>query len=81
MQRQQFPSIPSEDSDSYVDFCWSELLLYNPFCSFNENIGLTKTTIIQNWEAIHNTYHAWHADRIPPPTFDETTSEDEDTNI
>ena len=27
------------------------------------------------------TYHAWHVDRIPPPTSDETTSEDEDTNI
>ena len=77
----RFPSIPSEYSDSYVDFCWSELILYKPFHSFNKNIGLTKTTIIQNSEPIRNTYHAWHVDCIPPPTSDETTYEDEDTNI
>ena len=52
-----------------------------PFHSFNKNIVLTKTTIIQSWEAICSRYHAWHADHIHPPTSDETTPEDEDTKI
>ena len=52
-----------------------------PFHSFNKNIVLTKTTIIQSWEAICSRYHAWHVDHIHPPTSNETTPEDEDTNI
>lgn len=35
-----FTTIPNKDSDNFVEFCWIELLLYKPFCSFSEDIGL-----------------------------------------
>ena len=69
----------TKDSNAFLEFCWSELLLYNPFHSFVEDIGLTSHAILSNWENIRNTYSAWHVDRIPATNLDEPTFEDEDT--
>jgi hypothetical protein len=76
-----FTTIPNKDSNTFVEFCWSELLLYKPFRSFSEDIGLSKEDILANWESIRNDYHAWHVDRIHVPTPNEKTSEDEDSHI
>eukprot|EP01018_Ginkgo_biloba_P038592 Gb_30228 [translate_table: standard] len=59
----RFHTIPSEDSESFQEFCWSELLLYKPFRSFQTDIGLLKEQIIQNWHNMR--YNAWHVNRSP----------------
>ena len=68
-----------KDSNAFLDFFWSELLLYKPFRSLVEDIGLTSHVILSNWENIINTYITWHVDRILATTPNGTTSEDEDT--
>lgn len=54
----RFTSILAKDSNAFLEFCWSELLLYKPFCSFTKNIDVTKHDILSNWECIRNTYCA-----------------------
>ena len=36
-----FTSIPTKDSNAFLDFCWIELLLYKSFRSFNKDIDYT----------------------------------------
>ena len=76
-----FTTILNKDSNSFVEFCWSELLVYKPLCSFSEDIGLSKEEITANWEIIKNDYHVWHVHRTPVHTPNEKTSEDEDNHI
>ena len=52
-----FTSIPAKYSNAFLDFCWSEFLLYNPFHSFTKDIGLPSHVIFSNWENIRNTYN------------------------
>ena len=59
----QFLSIPSFDSSSFEPFCWSELLLYKPFCSIPQDIGTTTSEIISHWKQIKGTYTIWHVER------------------
>eukprot|EP01018_Ginkgo_biloba_P040472 Gb_22018 [translate_table: standard] len=70
-----FHTIPSEDSESFQEFYWSELLLYKPFCSFQTDIGVLKEQIIQNWHNMR--YNAWHVNRNPTEV-DCDIAEDED---
>jgi hypothetical protein len=37
-----FTTIPNKESNTVVEFCWSELLLYKPFRSFSKDIGISK---------------------------------------
>lgn len=76
-----FTGIPNKDSNAFVDFCWSELLLYKPFHSLSKDIDLSKEDILANWESIRNGYHAWHVNRIPIITPDDQQYEGEPTNI
>jgi len=43
-----FYSIPSEASDEFETFCWTELLLYKPFHNIPIDIGLSSETMIEN---------------------------------
>jgi ATP-dependent DNA helicase PIF1 len=79
----RFTVIPTPDSKSFEEFCWSELLLYKPFSNFATDIGLSRDTIIHNWQNIKGTYHAWHVDRslanVEEPPLEE--AEENDTNM
>ena len=57
----RFTNIPSRNSQKWIDFCWSELLLYKPFCNIQRDIGIDDTTIVSNWESLN--YNPWHVDR------------------
>jgi hypothetical protein len=56
------------------------LLLYKPFCTFTTNIGLSRATIIPNWENIKGTYHAWHVHHSPVNVEETTIDEAKDNN-
>lgn len=45
-----FYIIPKEDSEYFEIFCWSDLLLYKIFRQIDNDIGLTKEDIINNWK-------------------------------
>eukprot|EP01018_Ginkgo_biloba_P033877 Gb_14372 [translate_table: standard] len=49
------------DFESFQEFCWSKLLLYKPFRSFETDTGLLKEQIVQNWHNMR--YRAWHVNR------------------
>jgi ATP-dependent DNA helicase PIF1 len=72
----RFYSIPSEGSDEFETFCWTELLLYKPFRNIPNDIGLSSETVIENWRNFR--YRAWHVDRSPTPS--DTADEDEDSH-
>ena len=59
---QQFTYVPLFDSSTFEPFCWSELLLYKPFCSFHHDIGKTSSEIISHWHHIKDTYVVWHVE-------------------
>lgn len=42
-------------------FCWSELLLYNPFSDIDLDIGLSTENMVQNSRNFR--YLVWHVDR------------------
>ena len=44
-----FYSIIDEASEEFETFCWSEVLLYNPFHDISIEIGLTAEVIFQSW--------------------------------
>ena len=58
----QFTSIPPFDSSSFEPFCWSELILYKPFCSICQDIGTTTSEIISHWHHIKGIYVVWHVE-------------------
>jgi hypothetical protein len=51
----------------------------NHSCNFATDIGLSRDTIIQNWENIKITYHAWHVDHSPA-NVEETTLDEAEEN-
>lgn len=58
-------SIPVEGSKEFETFCWTQLLLYKPFCDVGSYIGLCTKIIVENWRNWR--YHAWYVDRGPFP--------------
>ena len=46
----KFHSVPPCENNSFVEFCWSELVLYKSFRDFRTDIGSRDDDIIQNWE-------------------------------
>lgn len=54
----RFTSIPPRDSNKWVNFCSSELLLYKPFPDIKRDIGDSDDAIIENCESLH--YTPWH---------------------
>ena len=54
----RFISIPPWDSNKWVEFCSSELLLYKPFHDIERDIGDSDATIVASWESLH--YTPWH---------------------
>ena len=76
-----FLDIPPSISPLYVNFCWSELLLYKPFRNVPKDIGSSDLEIVSAWESFHGSYNPWHVDRepSPPPTISvDTPPPDED---
>ena len=72
----RFSSAPARENDKFVEFCWSELVLYKPFRDFHQDIGMTSDDIVQNWDNFH--YNPWHIDRNPMPRDDPPEYENED---
>ena len=72
----RFSSAPDRENDKFVEFCWSELVLYKPFHDFHQDIGMTSDDIVQNWDNFH--YNPWHIDRNPMPREDPPEYENED---
>ena len=62
-----FNSIPDKNDEKFVEFCWSELVLYKTFHDFRRDIGHTSNEILQNWKNLQ--YIPWHFDRNPVPTY------------
>ena len=54
-------TIPPRDSDKWVDFCLSELILYKPFHNVKRDIGHDDDTIVVNWDSFN--YNPWHVQR------------------
>ena len=69
----RFTSMPSQDSNKWVEFCSSELLLYKPFHDIERDIGDGDATIVANWESLH--YTPWHVEQAKPIENDEVTSD------
>ena len=57
----RFNTVPEKHSEKFVEFCWSELLLYKPFRNIEKDIGVDDSTIIVNWEVLN--YRPWHIER------------------
>ncbi|XP_057853551.2 uncharacterized protein LOC131063676 [Cryptomeria japonica] len=74
----RFTTVPTRQSEKWVDFCWSELLLYKPFRNIQRDIGLDDNIVISNWESLN--YNPWHLERriITNETEDHNDSEDDD---
>eukprot|EP01018_Ginkgo_biloba_P011228 Gb_05719 [translate_table: standard] len=68
-----FHAAPSDDSEQFEEFCWSELVLYKPFRTFDVDIGIVKEVIIERWRSFR--YHAWHIKRAEE---EETLVDDDD---
>ena len=45
----RFNSIPDKNDEKFVEFCWSELVLYKTFHDFRNDIGHIYGEIVQNW--------------------------------
>ncbi|XP_059076947.1 uncharacterized protein LOC131876152 [Cryptomeria japonica] len=58
----RFVSLPPRESNKWIDFCLSELLLYKPFRDIERDIGHDDDSMIANWESF--TYNPWHVERI-----------------
>ncbi|XP_059076868.1 uncharacterized protein LOC131031330 [Cryptomeria japonica] len=58
----RFVSLPPRESNKWIDFCLSELLLYKPFHDIERDIGHDDDSMIANWESF--TYNPWHVERI-----------------
>jgi len=65
----RYASIPSTFDPTYINLCWSELLLYCPFRALPDDIGSTDGAIVAHWEHIKNTYSSWHVNRRPEVTL------------
>ena len=63
----RFFDIPPSTSPLYVNFYWSELLLYKLFHALPHEIGCTDLEIVSAWESFRYNYTAWHVDRHPAP--------------
>jgi hypothetical protein len=46
----RFLTIPTCDSNKWIDFCTSKLLLYKPFHDLQTNIGNNDESIIATWD-------------------------------
>ena len=49
----------------FVEFRWSELVLYKTFRDFQNDIGHTSDEIVQNWKNLQ--YIPWHVDHKHVP--------------
>ena len=72
----RYSSILACENEKYVEFCWTEMVLYKPFREFQIDISQTSEDIIQNWENFQ--YNPWHIDHNPIPPYEEVESEDEE---
>eukprot|EP01018_Ginkgo_biloba_P035772 Gb_33711 [translate_table: standard] len=72
----RFHVAPSDDFEQFEEFCWSELVLYKPFRTFDVDIGIVKEVIIERWRSFR--YHAWH---IKCAEEEETLVDDDDEEI
>lgn len=57
----RFVSVPTRGSEKWFTFCFSELLLYKPFCNIERDIGNNNDTIQTNWDNFN--YNQWHMQR------------------
>ena len=71
----RFVSIPPCVSDNFVDFYFSELLLYKPFHEITVDIGEDSNAIISNWESLN--YDPWHVERRVDVEDNDNISESE----
>ena len=55
-----FNSVPPQEDEKFVEFCWSELVVYMTFHDFKKYVGHMSDEIIQNWEKFQ--YRPWHVD-------------------
>lgn len=54
----RFVTIPTHQSEKFVDFCFSELLLYKSFREIAIDIGEDNKSIISTWESFN--FVPWH---------------------
>lgn len=54
----RFVTIPPREFEKFIEFCFSELLLYKPFIEIEIDIGEDSNTIISNWDSFN--YVPWH---------------------
>lgn len=71
----RYYNIPPRDSDKWVDFCLSELILYKPFRNVERDIGHDDDTIVANWDSFN--YNPWHVQRKECAQNDEPSSDSE----
>ena len=57
----RFYSILARDLEKWIDFCFSEVLLYEPFHDIHTNIGNNDESIVETWDNFR--YNAWHLER------------------
>ena len=72
----RFNSIPDRKDEKFVEFYWSELVLYKKFRDFRRDIGHTSDEILQNWKNLQ--YIPWHVDRKPMLTDARVESDEEE---
>ncbi len=68
-------TIPPRDSDKWVDFCLSKLILYKPFRNVERDIGRDDDTIVENWDSLN--YNPWHVRRQEHAQNNERSSDSE----
>ena len=71
----RFYSIPVRDSKKWIDFCYSELLLYKPFCDIHIDIGNNDDSIVATWDNF--IYNPWHLERRQDSDNNENQSDSE----
>ena len=66
-------TIPPQYFDKWVNFCFSELILYEPFHNVERDIGHDDDTIVVNWDSFN--YNPWHVQRQEHAQNDEPSSD------
>ena len=76
----QFSFVPYQKDESFVEFCWSHLILYKTFHDFHRDVDHTTDKIVQNWENFQ--YRPWHVDcnMLPSVHQHDSSKEEEDPN-
>ena len=44
----RFNSVPGQEDEKFVEFCWPELVLYKTFYDFQKDMGHTSNEIVHN---------------------------------